>query len=155
MEKLIITSALTGAITVPTQTPHLPFTPEDIAADAVACAEAGAAAIHIHARDPENGKPSSDPEIVMEIAGKIKSGTDAIVGITTGGGMGMTPEEAIVASTINAAFAIGLQDRVGSIEVGKQADIIILDVPNYMHLPYHFGVNNVETVIKKGKVVVG
>lgn len=93
MDKLIITSALTGAITVPTQTPHLPFTPDDIAADAIACAQAGAAAIHIHARDPENGKPSSDPEIVMEIAGKIKAGTDAIVGITTGGGMGMTPEE--------------------------------------------------------------
>jgi len=69
--------------------------------------------------------------------------------------MGMTPEEAIVASTINAAFSIGRQDRVGSIEVGKQADIIILDVPNYMHIPYHFGVNHVEKVIKKGKVVVG
>jgi uncharacterized protein (DUF849 family) len=93
VEKLIITSALTGAITVPTQTPHLPYKPDDIAADAVACAKAGAAAIHFHARDPENGRPSSDPEIVMEIASKIKAGTDAIVGITTGGGMGMTPQE--------------------------------------------------------------
>ncbi len=93
MDKLIITSALTGAITVPTQTPHLPYKPDDIAADAIACAEAGASAIHIHARDPENGRPSSDPEIVMEIATKIKQGTDAIVGITTGGGMGMTPQD--------------------------------------------------------------
>lgn len=93
MDKLIITSALTGAITVPTQTPHLPYKSDDIAADAVACAQAGAASIHIHARDPQNGRPSSDPEIVQEIAGKIKQGTDAIVCITTGGGMGMTPEE--------------------------------------------------------------
>lgn len=93
MDKLIITSALTGAITVPAQTPHLPFTPEDIAADAIACAQAGAAAIHIHARDPENGQPSSDPEIVKEIATLIRAGADAVVGITTGGGMGMTPQE--------------------------------------------------------------
>jgi uncharacterized protein (DUF849 family) len=93
MDKLIITAALTGAITVPTQTPHLPFTPDDLAADAIACARAGAAAIHIHARDPQNGRPSSDPELVREIAGKIKAGTAAIVGITTGGGMGMTPQE--------------------------------------------------------------
>lgn len=100
MDKLIITSALTGAITVPTQTPHLPFTPEDLAADAVACAEAGAAAIHIHARDPQNGQPSSDPELVMEIARKIKAGTDAIVGITTGGGMGMTPQERLRGATL-------------------------------------------------------
>ena len=67
--------------------------------------------------------------------------------------MRMTPEEAIIASTLNAAHAIGRADSVGSIEVGKQADLIILDVPNYAHIPYHFGVNNVETVIKKGQVV--
>jgi imidazolonepropionase len=69
--------------------------------------------------------------------------------------MRMTPEEAIVASTINAAFAVNRAEQVGSIEVGKQADLIILDVPNYAHIPYHFGVNLVEKVIKSGKVVVG
>ena len=93
MDKLIITSALTGAITVPTQSPYLPFTPDQIADDAAACAEAGAASIHIHARDPENGRPLSDPELFAEIATKIKARTDAIVCITTGGGMGMTPQE--------------------------------------------------------------
>ena len=93
MEKMIITSALTGAITVPSQTPHIPFTQEEIANDAIACANAGASAIHIHARNPQNGRPSSDPEIVKEIATKIKEGSNAVVGITTGGGMGMTPEE--------------------------------------------------------------
>ena len=93
MDKLIITSALTGAITVPSQSEHLPFKTEDIIADAVACSEAGAASIHIHARNPENGAPSSDPEIVKEIAIGIKKNTDAIVCITTGGGMGMTPQD--------------------------------------------------------------
>ncbi len=93
MDKLIITAALTGAITVPSQSEHLPFRTEDIIADGVACAEAGASSIHIHARNPENGAPSSDPEIVKEIATGIKEGCDAVVCITTGGGMGMTPQE--------------------------------------------------------------
>lgn len=66
--------------------------------------------------------------------------------------MRMTQAEAICASTINAAHAVGRKD-IGSIEVGKQADILILDIPNYKHLGYHFGVNLVETVIKKGKIV--
>jgi imidazolonepropionase len=64
--------------------------------------------------------------------------------------MQMTPAEAVTAATFNAACAIGLQDRVGSLEVGKQADCIILDCPNYQFLPYHFGINLVETVVKKG-----
>ena len=62
-DKLIITSALTGAITVPTQTPYLPFTPEHLIADAIACGKAGAAAVHVHARDPVNGRPLSDPNL--------------------------------------------------------------------------------------------
>ncbi len=69
--------------------------------------------------------------------------------------MKMTPAEAIVASTINAAHAIDKAGEIGSIEVGKKADIIILDVPNYQHIPYHFGVNHVEKVIKDGVIVVG
>ncbi len=68
--------------------------------------------------------------------------------------MKMSPEEAIVASTINAAHSIGMADEVGSLEPGKNADIILLDIPNYMHIPYHFGVNLVNTVIKKGEIVV-
>jgi uncharacterized protein (DUF849 family) len=92
MEKLILTAALTGAITVPTQTPHLPYTIEDIASDAIACAEAGATVIHIHGRNPENGRPASDPDVVRKIATRISEGCDAIVGISTGGGMGMMPQ---------------------------------------------------------------
>lgn len=66
----------------------------------------------------------------------------------------MTPEEAISAATINAAHACGMGKKVGSIEIGKMGDIIILDAPNYMHLPYRFGTNLISTVIKSGKVVI-
>ena len=68
--------------------------------------------------------------------------------------LGMTPEEVISAATINAAHALGYAHRVGSLEVGKRADVLILDVPTYTRLTYQFGVNHVETVIKTGKVVV-
>ncbi len=68
--------------------------------------------------------------------------------------MRMLPAEAITAATLNAAWAIGEQDCVGSLQVGRQADIIVLDAPNHEHLCYHFGVNLVETVVKNGKVVV-
>jgi imidazolonepropionase len=64
--------------------------------------------------------------------------------------MKMTPAEAICASTFNAACSIGMNDKIGSIEKGKQADIIILDIPNFKFLPYHYGINLIETVIKKG-----
>jgi imidazolonepropionase len=67
--------------------------------------------------------------------------------------MNMTPAEAITASTINAAYSLGLGDKIGSLEVGKKADIIIIDMPSYQYLPYHFGSNNVETVIKNGKII--
>ena len=69
--------------------------------------------------------------------------------------MKMTPAEAITAATFNAACAIDLNDTVGSIEVGKKADILVLDCPNYKHIPYHFGVNLIDTVIKNGKVETG
>ena len=65
--------------------------------------------------------------------------------------MKMTPAEAICAATFNAACSIGLNDKVGSLEKGKQADVIILDIPNHKFLPYHYGINLVETVIKKGR----
>jgi len=68
--------------------------------------------------------------------------------------MRMTPAEAIAAATINAAHAVGLGHRVGSVEVGKKADLIVLDIPDYRHLPYRFGVNLVDMVIKGGSLVV-
>jgi len=67
--------------------------------------------------------------------------------------MKMTVAEAITASIINAAYSLEMGDRIGSLEVGKQADILIMDMPSYKFLPYHFGSNNVETVIKNGEVI--
>ena len=65
----------------------------------------------------------------------------------------LTPAEAINAATINAAHALSLGQYIGSLEVGKQADVIVLDVPHYRHLGYRFGTNLVETVVKRGIVV--
>ena len=67
--------------------------------------------------------------------------------------MKMLPAEVVTALTLNAAAALGCADRVGSIEVGKQADLVIYDVPDYRQLFYHFGVSHVERVIKRGRVV--
>jgi imidazolonepropionase len=67
--------------------------------------------------------------------------------------MRLTPAETIAAATLNAAHAIGLGDKVGSLETGKKADILVLDAPNYRHLGYHFGVNLVKSVIKSGQLV--
>jgi imidazolonepropionase len=68
--------------------------------------------------------------------------------------MKMTPAEVITAVTVNAAHAIGRAARIGSLEPGKQADLVVFDVPNYLHLTYHYGSNDVERVMKKGKWVV-
>ncbi len=68
--------------------------------------------------------------------------------------LGITPAQAINAVTINAAHAVEMADRIGSIEVGKQADIIILDIQDYNQLPYYFGTNHVKKVFKKGRLIV-
>jgi uncharacterized protein (DUF849 family) len=93
MEKLIITAALTGNITLPTQTPYLPITPQQIIDDAVRAADAGAASVHIHARDPKTARPTTEPAIYREIAAGIKARSNVIVCITTGGTAYMQPEE--------------------------------------------------------------
>ncbi|MBW1660297.1 MAG: 3-keto-5-aminohexanoate cleavage protein [Deltaproteobacteria bacterium] len=93
MEKLILTAAITGAATVPSQTPYLPLTPQQIADSAIEAAEAGAAIVHIHARRPEDGMPSSDPEHFREIVTRIKEHSDVVICLTTGGSILMTVEE--------------------------------------------------------------
>ena len=68
--------------------------------------------------------------------------------------MKMTVEEALTAATLNGAFSLGLSAEIGSIEVGKRADLVLLDAPNYLHLVYHFGVNLVRDVVRDGRFVV-
>ena len=91
--KVIISAAITGSIHTPTMSPYLPITPEEIAGQAVDAARAGAATVHIHARNPENGMPSPDLNLYREIVGKIRSESDVIICITTGGGTGMTVDQ--------------------------------------------------------------
>jgi len=94
-QKTIITAAITGGIHTPSMSPYLPLTPPQIIADAVGAWQAGAAAVHIHARDPQNGKPSPDLNIIREIVAGIKQRCDVIICITTGGGLGMSLEQRI------------------------------------------------------------
>ena len=93
--KVVITCAITGSIHTPTMTPHLPITPDEIASEAIAAAEAGAAILHLHARDPETGKPDQTPEAFARFLPRIKQGTNAAVNITTGGSPYMTVEERV------------------------------------------------------------
>ena len=93
MSKIIISCAVTGAIHTPTMSEYLPITPEEIAESSIAAAEAGAAIIHLHARDPQTGAPTPDPAVFMQFLPRIKQSSDAVVNITTGGGLGMTVDE--------------------------------------------------------------
>jgi uncharacterized protein (DUF849 family) len=95
MDKFIVTAALTGAIHTPTMSPYLPITPDQLAEEARRAREAGATVVHVHARDPETGRPSAESRVFGEILSKIKSKCDAIICTTTGGGFGMTVEERV------------------------------------------------------------
>jgi uncharacterized protein (DUF849 family) len=99
-KKVIITCAVTGSIHTPTMSPYLPITPDEIATQAIEAAEAGAAILHLHARDPETGKPTQDPATYMQFLPRIKQSCDAIVNITTGGGLGMPIEERIAPAVL-------------------------------------------------------
>lgn len=91
--KVIITCAPTGAIHTPSMSPYLPVTADEIASAAIAAAEAGAAILHLHARDPVDGKPSQDPELFVPFLEQIKARTDAVINITTGGSPHMAVED--------------------------------------------------------------
>ena len=95
MRKVIITCAVTGAIHTPSMSPALPVTPEEITEAAVGAAEAGAAIIHLHARDPVTGKPDQSPEAFGRFLPQIKARTDAVLNLTSGGSPFMTIEERI------------------------------------------------------------
>ncbi len=115
-DKVIITCAITGSIHTPTMSPHLPVTPDEISESAVAAAEAGASILHLHARDPETGKPSGDPDLFMEFLPRIKQQCGAVVNITTGGGQGMSVDERIAAAMFASPEMTSL--NMGSINFG-------------------------------------
>lgn len=104
--KVIVTCAVTGAIHTPSMSPHLPITPDEIVAEAVAAAEAGAAILHLHARNPETGRPDQTPEAFARFLPRIKQQTNAAINITTGGSPYMKVEERVLpASTFKPEVA--------------------------------------------------
>jgi uncharacterized protein (DUF849 family) len=115
-KKVIITCAITGGVHTPTMSPHLPITPDEIASEAVLAAEAGAAIIHLHARDPETGRPTPDPDVFMQFLPRIKQQSGAVVNITTGGGMGMALEERLAAAKATSPEMASL--NMGSFNFG-------------------------------------
>ncbi|CAM2169549.1 3-keto-5-aminohexanoate cleavage enzyme [Paraburkholderia sacchari] len=110
-DKVIISCAVTGAIHTPSMSPYLPVTPEQIAESSIAAAEAGAAIIHLHARDPVNGKPDQRPEAFVPFLKAIKQHSDAIVNLTTGGSPYMTVQERMMPAKV-------LKPEVASMNMG-------------------------------------
>ena len=110
--KVIITCAVTGAIHTPSMSRYLPVTPDEITEQAVAAAEAGAAILHLHARDPGTGRPDQSPEGFARFLPRIKQGTDAVINITTGGSPYMSVKE-------RAAPAATYQPEVASLNMGS------------------------------------
>lgn len=96
--KVIISCAITGSIHTPTMSAALPVTPDEIAGQATEAAAAGAAILHLHARNPQDGSPSQDPALYMRFLPRIKADCDAIVNITTGGGLGMSLDQRLAAA---------------------------------------------------------
>ena len=109
--KVIITCAVTGAIHTPSMSPHLPVTPEEITAEALAAAEAGASILHLHARHPD-GRPDQSPEGFAPFLPRIKQGTNAVINITTGGSPYMSVDE-------RAAPAATYQPELASLNMGS------------------------------------
>lgn len=97
MKKIIITCAVTGGVHTPTMSEALPLTPDEIATQSIEAAEAGASILHLHARNPEDGRPTPDPDVFMQFLPRIKQATNSVINITTGGGLGMTVEERLAA----------------------------------------------------------
>jgi uncharacterized protein (DUF849 family) len=115
-QKIILTCAITGSIHTPSMSPYLPVTPDEIATSAIEAAEAGASVLHLHARDPETGRPSSDIKIFRQFLPRIKDATDAVINLTTGGSSQMSLESRLSAPAELAPEMCSL--NMGSINFG-------------------------------------
>jgi uncharacterized protein (DUF849 family) len=110
--KVIISCAVSGSVHTPSMSPHLPVTPEQIAEQAIAAAEAGAAVLHLHARDPRDGRPSFDPAVYRQFLPRIHASTDAAINITTGGSTTMTLDQRL-------AGALDVSPEMASCNMGS------------------------------------
>jgi uncharacterized protein (DUF849 family) len=97
-QSVIISCAITGSLHVPSMSPYLPITPDQIATESIAAAEAGAAILHLHARDPETGRPTPSTDVFKAFLPRLKQATGAVINISTGGGPGMTMDERLAAA---------------------------------------------------------
>lgn len=112
LNKVIISCAVTGSVHTPSMSPHLPLTPDQIAEQAIEAAQAGAAILHLHARNPLDGSPSADPKVFDQFVPRIKAATDAVINITTGGSTRMTLAERL-------AFPLQAQPEMCSLNMGS------------------------------------
>src|SRR3954466_11181180 len=110
--KVIITCAVTGSIHTPSMSPYLPVTPEEIAGGAIGAAKAGAAIVHLHAREPKDGRPTQDPNLFRQFLPKIKAASNVVVNLTTGGAPTMSIEERLQP-------ALQLKPEVASLNMGS------------------------------------
>ena len=110
--KVIITCAVTGSIHTPSMSPYLPVTPEEIAQAAIGAAKAGAAIVHLHARNPKDGSPTQDPNLFRQFAGRVKAASDVVLNFTTGGAPTMSIEERLQP-------ALQLKPEVASLNMGS------------------------------------
>ena len=111
-DKVIISCAVTGSVHTPTMSPYLAITPDQIAEQAIAAAAAGAAILHLHARDPRDGRPTADPKVYDQFVPRIKAATDAVINITTGGSTRMTLDERL-------AYPLQAQPEMCSLNLGS------------------------------------
>ena len=114
--KIIISCAVTGAIHTPSMSPHLPITPEEIIADSLAAADAGAAILHLHARHPEDGRPDQTPEGFFSFLARIKQNSNAVINITTGGSPYMSVAERVAPAAYHQPELASL--NMGSMNFG-------------------------------------
>jgi len=157
--KVIITCAVTGAIHTPSMSKYLPVSPNEIADAAILAADAGASILHLHARDPSNGKPTQDPAVFEEILPKIKKETDAVINITTGGSPHMTVEERMMPASVFkpelASLNMGsmnfglypMLDRFGEFEHTWERD----NLEKSRDLVFKNTFQDIETILKIGK----
>jgi uncharacterized protein (DUF849 family) len=122
--KVIITCAITGSIHTPTMSPHLPISPEEIAAGAIGAAAAGAAIVHLHARAPEDGRPAQDPDLFARFLPAISAASDVVINLTTGGSQTMTVEERLQP-------ALRLEPELASLNMGSMNFGLYEMLPRY------------------------
>src|SRR5215831_4884128 len=122
--RVIVTCAITGAIHTPTMSPYLPVTPDEIAEAAIGAAAAGAAIVHLHARESADGRPTQSPDVFRRFLPRIASDSDVIVNLTTGGSQTMTVDERLQPALV-------LQPEIASLNMGSMNFGLYEMIPRY------------------------